>query len=133
MDGRSFRKISRRMLVDMIEPRVEEIFGLVAEKLHDSGYADRVVPGGVILTGGGALLKGIEQSSDKILQLTTRIGLPQGVLGPSEVIGHPSFATAIGLLHFQPRDSHGANASSRRRARTGSWVTRMKDWVEQTF
>ena len=47
MDGRTFRKVNRRTLIDIVEPRVEEIFTLISEKLQDSGYADRVVPGGV--------------------------------------------------------------------------------------
>jgi len=135
MDGRTFRKISRRSLIDMIEPRVEEIFAMVSEKLHDSGYADRVVPGGVILTGGGSLLKGIEQASDRILQLSSRIGLPQGVVGKSEIVGHPSYATAIGLLCFQSRNEAQWNTTvSRRRARqTTSFTQRVREWVEQTF
>jgi cell division protein FtsA len=74
MDGRTFRKVSRRFLMDIVEPRVEEIFTMVAEKLQDSGYADRVVPGGLILTGGGSLLKGIEQAAERILQLSARVG-----------------------------------------------------------
>ncbi len=135
MDGRTFRKISRRMLIDIVEPRVEEIFTLISEKLQDSGYADRVVPGGVILTGGGSLLKGIEQAGERILQLSSRIGLPQGVIGKSEIVGHPSFATAVGLLSFPYKgDGQWRTAALRRRSvRTGTWSQRMREWVEETF
>lgn len=135
MDGRTFRKVSRRFLVDIVEPRVEEIFTLVAEKLQDSGYADRVVPGGAILTGGGSLLKGVEQAAERILQLSARVGLPQGIIGKSDIVGHPSYATAIGLLSFPYRNEGQWNAASaRRRARTGASVTRrLKEWVEETF
>src|SRR5258708_7292615 len=129
MDGRTFRKVSRRALIDIVEPRVEEIFTLISEKLQDSAYADRVVPGWAILTGGGSLLKGIEQASEKILQLSSRVGLPQGVIGKSEVVGHPSYATAIGLLGFPYRgDGQWANSSTaRRKARSGSVVHRMRE------
>lgn len=134
MDGRSMRKVSRRFLIDIIEPRVEEIFTLVSEKLQDSGYADRVVPGGAVLTGGGSLLKGIEQASERILQLSSRVGLPQGVIGKSDIVGHPSFATAIGLLAFPYKgDGQWAATPTRRRARAGSLSQRMKEWVEETF
>src|SRR5229473_3656584 len=136
MDGRTFRKVSRRTLIDMIEPRIEEIFTLISEKLQDSGYADRVVPGGADLTGGGSLLKGIEQASEKILQLSSRVGLPQGVVGKSEVVGHPSFATAIGLLGFPYRgDGQWASTANNRRrtARSGSVTQRVREWVEETF
>ena len=135
MDGRTFRKVNRRALIDIVEPRVEEIFTLIGEKLQDSGYADRVVPGGAILTGGGSLLKGIEQASEKILQLSSRVGLPQGVVGKSEIVGHPSFATAVGLLGFPYRgDGQWAStATARRRARSGSALHRVREWVEETF
>ena len=136
MDGRTLRKVSRRFLIDIVEPRVEEIFTLITEKLQDSGYADRVVPGGVILTGGGSLLKGIEQAAERILQLSARVGLPQGVIGKSDIVGHPSFATAIGLLSFpyrgegqwNDRGSHAAKPGRREISPAGC-----KDWVEETF
>jgi cell division protein FtsA len=114
---------------------VEEIFTLISEKLQDSGYADRVVPGGAILTGGGSLLRGIELASEKILQLSSRIGLPQGVVGRSEIVGHPSFATAVGLLAFPYRgDGQWAStaASRRRTARGGGITQRVREWVEET-
>jgi len=133
MDGRTFRKVSRRFLIDIVEPRVEEIFTLAQEKLQDSGYADRVVPGGVILTGGGSMLKGIEQAAERILQLSSRVGLPQGVIGKSEIVGHPSFATAVGLLAFQSRSESPWTATSRRRTKTLSVASRLREWVEQTF
>jgi len=135
MDGRSFRKVNRRTLIDIVEPRVEEIFTLVSEKLQDSGYADRVVPGGAVLTGGGSLLKGIEQAAEKILQLSSRVGLPQGIIGKSEIVGHPSFATAVGLLGFPYRgDGQWASSlSARRRPRSTTVVQRMREWVEETF
>lgn len=137
MDGRTFRKVSRRFLVDIIEPRVEEIMTMIAEKLQDSGYADRVVPGGVILTGGGSLLKGVEQAADRVLQLSSRVGLPQGVVGKSEIVGHPSFATAVGLLAFPYRGGGeaGWQSSSRRRAArsTAGFGQKIREWVEETF
>jgi hypothetical protein len=59
------------------------------------------------------------------------------VVGNSEIVGHPSFATAIGLLAFPNRvDGQWAGGSaSRRRSRSasGSVVQRMKEWVEETF
>ncbi len=137
MDGRTFRKVGRRTLIDMIEPRVEEIFTLISEKLQDSGYADRVVPGGAVLTGGGSLLKGIEQAAEKILQLSSRVGLPQGVIGKSDIVGHPSYATAVGLLGFPYRgEAQWSSASNgrRRTVRTGGSLTqRVREWVEETF
>jgi len=89
----------------------------------------------VILTGGGSLLKGIEQAAERILQLSSRIGLPQGVIGKSDIVGHPSFATAVGLLAFPYRGDGQWRAGARRRTgRPGaSWTHRVREWVEETF
>jgi cell division protein FtsA len=111
---------------------------MIQEKLQDSGYQDRVVPGGMILTGGGSLLKGIEQAGERILQLSTRVGLPQGVIGKSDIVGHPSFATAVGLLSFPFRgDGQWHLAARRRTASRGasgvSIVQKLREWVEETF
>ena len=132
MDGRTTRKVSRRTLIEIIEPRVEEIFSLVADKLQASGYSDRVVPGGAILTGGGAMLKGLEQSAERILQLSARLGLPQGIVGKSDIVGHPSYATAIGLLAF-PYRGEGQWNPGVKRMRMPGLVGRVKQWVEETF
>ena len=79
------------------------------------------------------MLKGIEQAAERILQLSARVGLPQGIIGSSDIVGHPSFATAIGLLSFPYRGEGHWNAATKRRARTGSLGRRLRDWVEETF
>jgi cell division ATPase FtsA len=79
--------------------------------------------------------KGVEQAGERILQLSTRVGLPQGVIGKSDIVGHPSFATAVGLLSFPFRGDNQWHVASRRRSanRAGSVVQRLKEWVEETF
>ncbi|MBI3291739.1 MAG: cell division protein FtsA, partial [Elusimicrobia bacterium] len=129
--GRKARHLSRHILSEIIQPRVEEIFTLVVEKLQESGYADRVVPGGAILTGGGALSKGIEQCAERILQISSRLGLPQGVTGPPEVLSHPSFATAIGLISF-PRGGASFAGFGRGRSRT-AWHRRFREWAAELW
>ncbi|MDI6640980.1 MAG: cell division protein FtsA [Elusimicrobiota bacterium] len=102
VDGRTIRKTNKKFLAEIIAPRVEEIFEKVNEELQNANLADVVVPGGVILTGGGALLGGIEKAVEQILGIGVRLGLPQGVKGPNDIISNPAFATAIGLLKYRP-------------------------------
>lgn len=90
---------SRRRLAEIIEPRVEEIFDLVAKELERSGYRDRL-PAGVVLTGGGAQMRGMTEIAEKVLGLSARHGVPRGVGGLSDVVASPIYATSVGLLKF---------------------------------
>jgi cell division protein FtsA len=131
VDGRTPRKLKRAELFDYIAPRVEEIFTLVSDELQRSNYGEHVAGGGVILTGGGSLLPGIAQAAEQILDLPVRAGLPQNVTGPAEVIGHPSYATALGLLTYQ----HAGDWSRSRRAtpRKVGLGSRIKALVSDLF
>ena len=101
MDGRTTRKIKRRTLVEIIQPRVEEIFSFIGDELQNCGYADVVVPGGAILTGEGALLHGIPEAAEQILGMPVRLGLPRNDLhGPQEILTDPSYAAVLGLFRF---------------------------------
>jgi len=74
-----------------------------------------------------------DATSHVVTQLAL-VGLPQGVVGKSEIVGHPSFATAIGLLGFPHRqDGQWGSATQRRRARGASFTQKVREWVEQTF
>lgn len=84
--------------IDMIvEARLEEIFELVQKELHSIGRASKL-PGGVVLTGGGALMPGIDEFAKQSLQLSARVGKPEGYGGVTEHIESPAFAGAIGLM-----------------------------------
>ncbi len=131
VDGRTSRRVKRQALVDYISPRIEELFTVVQEELQNSGYGDRVSGGGVILTGGGALLTGMAGAAEQILELPVRLGLPQGLAGPADILGHPSYATALGLLHYR---HVGEWARSRRAApKGGRFGSRIKSLIEEFF
>jgi len=100
VDGRTQRQIQRSTLFDFISPRVEEIFTLIRSELENSGMAEHVVAGGVIISGGGSLLPGLVGAAEKIMELPARNGLPQNISGLPEALSHPSYATAAGLVSF---------------------------------
>lgn len=84
--------------VDMIvDARLEEIFEQINDELKSIGRAAQL-PGGVVLTGGGAELKGIADYAKQALQLSARIGRPSGFAGVGDQINHPSYATVTGLM-----------------------------------
>lgn len=84
--------------VDMIvDARLEEIFELVHKELKSIGRASKL-PGGVVLTGGGSLMPGIDEYAKQALQLSARVGKPTGYSGMADQIESPAFSTTIGLM-----------------------------------
>lgn len=115
VDGRTQRQVQRSTLFEFIAPRVEEIYTLVQTEVENSGLADRIVAGGVIITGGGSMMPGMVQAAEKILEMPARHGLPQNVTGAAALLADPSYATAIGLLNFQSMGEWtGGNRTFRR-------------------
>ncbi len=102
--GRGPRRLSRRVLAEICEPRVEEILTLVDQELVGSGYKN-MMGAGVVLTGGGALLDGIVEIAEQIFGLPVRIGSPKDIGGLKDVVNDPKFSTAVGLLLYGAKNS----------------------------
>lgn len=82
---------------EIVEARLEEIFELINKELKSIGRAAKL-PGGVVLTGGGAEMKGIADYAREALQLSARVGKSSGLGGVAEQVDRPSYATAVGLM-----------------------------------
>jgi cell division protein FtsA len=97
--GRKPRLLSRHILSEILEPRVEEIFTLIDQEIERTGFKE-LLASGVVITGGSALLPGIAEIADQVFQLPTRIGFPQRITGLVDVVNGPMFATAVGLVLY---------------------------------
>lgn len=95
--GRRPRQIRRTVLCEIIDARAEEILKLVAEELHQIGFADGL-PGGVVFTGGTANLRGLCDLAEQILGMPAAVGSPKGLSGLVSVVDNPRYATATGLV-----------------------------------
>jgi cell division protein FtsA len=125
--GRKPRVLSRQLLADIIEPRAEEIFRLVEADIKRIGY-DKSLNSGIVLTGGTALLEGIEEVAEEIFDLPVRRGDPSGVSGLVDRVSTPDFATAVGLiLHGYGVWQEKGLAGDRKK---GAWA-RLKDWFRE--
>jgi cell division protein FtsA len=104
-DGRrvSYR---RRALAEIIEARLEEILFAVKRVVERSGHRDRIYAG-LVLTGGTALLEGIVEVAERILELPARIGMPQGLRGLGEVVSSPIYSTGVGLVKWAVEEGPG--------------------------
>lgn len=93
-------KTSKKTLVEgIIKPRLNEIFSMVGMEIKKSGLAG-LMPGGLIITGGGALTVGIMEAAKRNLAMPVRIGLPTRITGLIDEMETPVFATSVGLLHY---------------------------------
>ena len=95
--GRKPRVLSRQILAEILEPRVEEIFTIVNREIFRAGMED-VVSSGIVVTGGSSLLEGIVDIAESVFSLPTRIGKPMGIRGLVDVVNNPMYATAVGLV-----------------------------------
>ena len=127
--GRPPRKVSRQLLTDIIEPRVEEIFSLIRREILRAGYGD-LIPAGVVLTGGTSLLEGITDVAERILGMPARVGTPQGVSGLVDIVHSPIYATGVGLTLYGIR--HGGMMPLYGMT-NGNWWDRMKSRLRRWF
>lgn len=131
--GREPRTLARQVLVDILEPRAEEIFQLVHRELQRSGYAD-LIPSGVVITGGSTLLDGMSELAEEVLGLPVRQGFPQGVGGLVDVVKSPMYATGVGLVLYGIRNMDSRYFPIRQSEGTYKRLTdRMKDWLREIF
>lgn len=87
---------SRELLAKTLRSRVKELFSIYRKILVDSGLYDRVQI--VVLTGGGALLRGILPEAEAVLRKKVRLGLPQNIEGEAPLLQRPDAAVALGLI-----------------------------------
>ena len=106
--GRKPRTLSRQILGEILEPRVEEIFALIHGELERSGYQERA-GSGVVVTGGSAELPGVSEIAEQIFNAPARVGYPEGIVGLTDLVNKPMYATAVGLVLY------GAKISKRKR------------------
>ncbi len=92
-------KLSRKELCMVIEARVEEIFQMVMDEIKRSGY-DRMLPAGLVLTGGASQLPGITKVAERVMDLPVRLAKPEKMVGLTDQISNPAFATSVGLLQW---------------------------------
>ncbi len=93
------RRLSRQLLAEICQPRMEEILELVDQELIRSG-CKHLIGAGVVLTGGTALIEGCQELGEQIFNLPTRIGYPRNMGGLKDVVNSPKYATAVGLLCY---------------------------------
>ncbi len=107
--GHAPRRVPRRLLSDIIEPRCEEIFHEVRRRMEEAGLVDGV-SAGAVLTGGANLMEGMVECAEEVLGMPVRMGFPVGVTGLTQLVQGPQYAAAVGLLRFAAKQMAEADA-----------------------
>jgi len=124
------KKVPRQHLIEIIQPRAEELFNLIAEEIRKSGYYN-LLASGVVLTGGVSLMSGIDVIAENILELPVRIGLPKHNRG-IQVVSNPVYVTGVGLVLYGARESMAGRSLNGGSLFSGV-IDKMKSLVSSIF
>ncbi len=126
--GRKPRLLSRQMLCEVVQPRMEEIFNLAGHEVERAGLMQQVAAG-IVVTGGSSVMEGVPELAEQLFDLPVRLGIPSGVGGLKEVVSSPMYATGVGLVLYgathldQPRLSRSSEQGL-----VDKIIKRMKQW-----
>lgn len=107
--GQSPKEISVRNLAHIIQARMEEILEHVYYEIKHSGFENKLI-GGIVLTGGGSMLRNLVQLVEYVTGMDARVGYPTEHLTQTngEEVSHPMYSTGVGLMvkGFQDVETH---------------------------
>jgi cell division protein FtsA len=136
--GRPTVPIPREHILEIIRPRMEEIYRMVKEKL-DKLVLTRPLGAGIVLTGGGAMLSGAAELASYIFKMPVRVGNPLPLAGLAEEYCNPVYATAIGLaLEGNDRETRGMDERGGEKSGGGKGgdflrIGKLVDWLKKEF
>lgn len=134
--GRKPRLVPRKLLAEIIEPRVEEIFSLIQREVVKSGYQD-LLASGIVITGGTTILEGMPELAEFIFDMPVKRAGPIGVGGIKDVVNSPKFSTGVGLLKYAARKNVGRGKFPMRMSSSTNVYDKvrasMKGWLKDLF
>jgi cell division protein FtsA len=126
------RRLARQTLAEIVQPRYEELFGLIQDELRRSGF-EEVIASGIVLTGGSAKMEGAIELAEEIFHVPVRLGIPTGVKGLSDVVNNAIHSTGVGLLLYARENALPGNRARSLGGNARSMVDRMSAWFKGNF
>ncbi len=127
--GRAPKKLSRGILAEILEPRVDEIFSLVKKELFSHGL-ENSFPAGFVLTGGSVVMDGISEMAESVFNLPVRIGEPHNIGGLKDIVKNPAYATGVGLVIFGSTAACEIKVPEKEPKGLNILLTRIKQWFK---
>ena len=94
---------TKTILSQIISARVNEIFAAIQQEINNSGYSSKI-RAGLVFTGGGAKLEGLDNFAESYFQKPSRIGSPKSIKGLEDLRGKTRYSTAVGLLLYRQKE-----------------------------
>lgn len=134
LPGRPSLNVSAEAMVSIIQPRMEEIYGKVAEQINQSRWVDQL-SAGIVLTGGAVLLRGADRLAEEIFGVPVRIGIPKDLTGLVESVRSPAMATGVGLLQYLARHPSFEQREPRGSEKSDPWriIEKIKKFYQDNF
>lgn len=130
--GRKPRVLSRQILAEILEPRVEEVFNLVRQEIIRSGF-EEMIASGIVLTGGATILEGMPELAEQVFDFPVRRGSPRNIGGLVDVVRSPMYSTGVGLVMFGSQSIQGARFRIRDDGVYQKVKDRMRNWIGEIF
>lgn len=127
--GKEVRQVSQQVIADIINARVVELIEMIYAELKRFGCLEQM-PGGIVLTGGAAQLKGIDEVMEKHLDITVRLGIPENLRGVQSDINRPEYATVIGGLIYA---GNNLDLSYENKPRVNGLFNKINYWLRDFF
>ena len=106
LSGTKPREVQLSLIADVLGARAEELFQIIKDIIADKNLGNEIT-GGIVLTGGGALIKGVAELGEYIIERPTKIGYPAPFGGMTNIMQNPKFSTVLGLLIESNRKDQG--------------------------
>jgi len=130
--GKTAGSVSRQILCEIIEPRLDEALHLVRKEIEKSGYEESLTAG-LVMTGGSMLLPGMVEMTEQIFSAPVRIGVPTHIKGLVDVISSPIYATGVGLVLYGMKRQERIFSRLRDDNIFAKVRHRMSDWLSEFF
>lgn len=135
--GRNPRRLSQRVMGEILEPRIEEMLTMVNQEMNERAENNMLykeyVNAGVVLTGGTALLANIQDLAEQIFDQPVRLGNPTDLGGVTDIVNTPQCATGVGLVLYGLRNRNQTLATHRNRQAMGKISSRLKGFLGKMF
>jgi len=123
------KKLSKNILAEILEPRIEEIFSLLKEEVYKNAL-ENSFPSGFVLTGGTVVLDGLAEVAESVINAPVRIGVPNQIGGLKDIVKNPMYATGVGLVIFGSQATESHNFKEAGDNSVSKILKRMKQWFK---
>ena len=130
--GKAAGSVSRQILCEIIEARLDEVFQLVREEIAKGGRVASPVAGAV-MSGGSVLLPGAVETAELVLEMPTRLGMPVHTRGLVDVISSPVYAAGVGLVMYGMMHQKRGPYGMRDDGFMAKFRHRMSYWLDEFF